>query len=409
MSATPDESQDDMGSLTESGGRLYSLDGVIERIELAFTAETPPDRLRALVDEADQRAVVHDLTAYVLTTTGLRIGRGDVIRVIDALHALLFRLGPLEPYLSDDTVCDLTIDGAGKTRVRRFGTDWQPAPEHFLDSDQVGRLVQRMAIRAGVPFGVGMAALTEIGAQFLDRPARLSVSAPPISPAVEVAIRLHPATPPTFDTLIAAGTLSTAAGEMIRGAIADRRGLLIAGEPGAGKTMFIQALLPLITADTNNRLILIERAGELRPPPDLSSDKLIARYSAPELVEPIAAALAMLTLSDTPSTWIIVDEVRADEMVDWWTLLTAPHSSPIWAFRSSQHPARLRTALNMTLRQRQSGLPQPQIDRAIQDRLPLVVLLGQRGSRTSKPVVLAIGGWTPDDAGSLALTLSPQE
>ena len=67
----------------------------------------------------------------------------------------------------------------------------------------------------------------------------------------------------TLDDYVAAGIMSAGQAEQLRGAVADRRNILVAGGTSTGKTTLTNALLAEV-AKTNDRVVLIEDTRELQ-------------------------------------------------------------------------------------------------------------------------------------------------
>src|SRR5690606_24900387 len=148
--------------------------------------------------------------------------------------------------------------------VRRGFGPMQRAPVYFDDPAHLRRTVSRALASVGVQL-VDWNYFLEVGIEVHGRPARLGLIAPPISPHLQVEIRLHPRAPRTLEDLIQGGALSEAAARAITGHIAAGRGLLVIGDVGAGKTTLLNALGPTF-ATLAGRVVAVQRAAELRLP-----------------------------------------------------------------------------------------------------------------------------------------------
>jgi pilus assembly protein CpaF len=372
--------------------RGVSLAGVLERVTDQFAAETEarPDIL-AVADAAERRRILVEIVEYVLTVEGIRLSREDRLRVIEVAYNDLFLLGVLHPLLRDPEVNEIEIAAADRIYVRRSAqktlTDLR-----FRDESQLERVLRRALIATGEQLYSGEP-LIEVGARLMERPARLTITMPPISATLQASIRLHAAQPRALSDLIGMGTLSADQTAQLERAVAERRGVMLAGDVESGKTTLLQALLPLIAAQDGAHAAA-QRAAELILPDNVINAEGVtfaARLSAAH------------QLVAERGGWLIADEIRFDESEAMWQALTSELSprAPrlLWAFRAATEPTRLRTAFSMAVRRAVPSIDQAVIHSGLLDRLPVVVLMARRDGR---PQVLRIAAWRADGE-SLAL------
>lgn len=92
---------------------------------------------------------------------------------------------------------------------------------------------------------------------------RIHAIIPPLSERTRLSVRLPARERPTLTQLQASGLCDEATAAYLRRMIAERRGFLISGGTGTGKTTLLNALLGLCTPQ--ERLILLEDTPELAP------------------------------------------------------------------------------------------------------------------------------------------------
>jgi pilus assembly protein CpaF len=379
------------------GGRLFTLDALREQITAQFEAETA-GRIDILAEAAApeaRRALLLESVDYVLAVESVRITREEKARLVDAVYADVFSFGPLAPHLNDETITEISINGPGEVHARH-GFD-KPArmPVRFDDHAHLHALVERQLALHGAQM-VDWHYFLEVGVEVGGRPARLSIITPPVTPHLQVELRLHPRQPRTLDALTTSGVLDAETAQAITGHLAERRGLLVVGDVGAGKTTLLGALLDVLPG----RVALVQRAAEIRPPEGARAlNAFPPGEDAPGRTVDDCVGEA---LGETPPPdWLVIDEVRDDAAGGAWAALNAAGANNVWCFRGESEPARIRSALNMLLRRapQAMGLEQAAIDRLIAERLPLAALLAVR---EGAPRVVGLADFVLDD-GELAL------
>lgn len=352
--------------------RGVSLAGVLEKVTSQFTAEAEnrPDILLES-DAESRRALIKEITDYVLAVETIRLTREDRFAVMDAAYRDLFEFGVLHTLLSDPAVDEIEIDAPDRIFVRRDGKKSLTTIQ-FEDNSQFERVTRRVLLTAGVVLESGEPIL-EAGAVLANRMARITATLPPVSQALQVHLRLHPPTPLTLDDLVANETLSVEEAQRLRDWIAARRGIMIAGDVDSGKTTLISALLPVIAAQAGEHR-LVQRALELRPNPAITP--IMGGVDFPSRLK--------LSLENLPQVvgYLIADEIRFDESRELWDAITESRKPPLlWVFRGAAEPLRLRTAFSMSVRRAMGSIDQAVINSGLLERLPCVAIMTRRNGK----------------------------
>ena len=178
------------------------------------------------------------------------------------LAAELYGLGALDLLLDEgqragiitdiyvNSPCDIWVGINGTTR---------PVALSLGNERRVRDLAERLIRRHG-----GQLDAAHPAADISDEHGRrIHAIIPPLSERTRLSVRLPARERPTLAQLQAAGLCDEATAAYLRRMIAERRGFLISGGTGTGKTTLLNALLGLCTPQ--ERLILLEDTPELAP------------------------------------------------------------------------------------------------------------------------------------------------
>jgi pilus assembly protein CpaF len=296
-----------------------------------------------------------------------------------AVEALIVRdtvgLGPLEELLADPTVEEVMVNGPGNVYVERGGRI-ERAGVVFPDEEELRNAIERIL----APLGRRIDELSPMVDARLADGSRVNVVIPPLAldgPALS--IRRFGARRPGPGELVELGTLTPAQCELLEGAVAGRRSVLVSGGTGSGKTTLLNALSSFIA--TGERVVTIEDAAELR----LQQPHVVRLESRPASVEGRGEVtvrdLLRNALRMRPDR-IVIGEVRGPEALDLLTALNTGHDgalSTVHANSPEDALSRLETLSLMA----GLGLPHGAIAEQVQRGVDLVVHIERRkdGSR----------------------------
>jgi len=379
------------------GNRSYSLAALQERIEDAFAQETHgrPDILSELDTRPKRRAAITEVTDYILSTEYVTLPTEVKRELIDNAVANLFYFGALDRYLQDEAITEITIENITQVAARRGFEQIETltSPFHTLPDveDNLNRLIAPTgtALMQEYPF-------QEVGLNLYDRPLRLSVIAPPISPMYSVQLRLHPSQPITFEALTPL-VLPAEAMELLINILNSGRGLLVTGEVGVGKTTVVSALLNHLEL---KNVTVVERATEMQLSEGITRLAAVPPKPADSSSAVEFDAQIMNALEDAPQT-IVLDEIRGDESIAFWNAIQHV-PQPIAIFRGTHEPDRLLSAVSMAIRKKQWGIEAETIHQALLEKLPFVVALHKFPNQSPRLTLLA--QWVAVDE---TLTLQP--
>ena len=178
------------------------------------------------------------------------------------LAAELYGLGALGLLLEEGqragTITDIYVNSPCDIWVGINGTT-RPVALSLGNERRVRDLAERLIRRHG-----GQLDAAHPAADISDEHGRrIHAIIPPLSERTRLSVRLPARERPTLAQLQAAGLCDEATAAYLRRMIAERRGFLISGGTGTGKTTLLNALLGLCTPQ--ERLILLEDTPELAP------------------------------------------------------------------------------------------------------------------------------------------------
>lgn len=230
----------------------------------------------------------------------------DTEAMIDRLTRSLLDYGPLTPFLDGSIDYEELIihgdqvrfiDGAG-----RLVAHSEPVSEA-----EVGHVVSKLLATVG-------AAVDDshpmVQVQVLGGKARLGVVIPPIADRIDVTLRRYRTRRETFAELVGWKAISVEAASLLTAMLRTPTGIVVTGQPSAGKTTLINALLR--AAPASLRVIACEDT------PELSVDHINAarwrtRPAGPDGLGQVSLRdLVRLSLGMRPDL-LVVGEVRSGE------------------------------------------------------------------------------------------------
>jgi len=390
------------------GRPSFSLEALRERVERQFQDETAhrADILLELDTEQRRRDLLGEIAEYVLAVEAITLSPQERRALIDAAYRNLFTFGPLDDYLHEDAITEITINGPHSIHVRRGMGTLEPVEARFDDRFHLASLLERVLAGAGAVLSDDDPFL-EIGVVLAGRAARVSLIAPPISPDYSLEIRLHPRQPVLIDDL---GMMSPQAATLLVAILNAGHGLLIVGDVGLGKTTLAGALLASLAEappDFAPSIIAVERAAEMHLSPAVT--RRVPVPPTPDDAGQDFASTIQAALDETPD-WLVVDEIRGDESAAVWDALTREDAPCyLWVFRGDTQPDRLRSAFGMVIRKQHPAVEQAAIHAALARHLPFLVTIKRVDDQ---PRLQSIAEWMlgpVDDVspGDAPLTLRP--
>lgn len=395
--SVPDDEFPQPEFITLTSGHRISFQALREKVEAQFEIENAGrvDIFQSVRTLEERRSLLVESVDYVLASESLFLPRAEKQRLLDAVYASMFGFGPLDPYLADESITEITINGPDDVDARYGFGELKRLPVLFEDAAHLRRTVERLVMMQGAQL-IEWNYFVEIGIERHGRPIRLSIITPPVTPKFQVEMRLHPREPLSLADLVAQGMVNEAAAQTIIDHLAGGEGLLIVGSSGTGKTTLLGALLDMLP----DSVTLVQRAAELRVPESIAEQNVFPPgdddpgWTMDERVEEIVAG--------QPPDWLVLDEVRDDAGGAVWTALNAAPAC-VWVFRGyPQKPLRIVSALGMVIRRvpQAMGLAPPVINGLLAERLPLVVSLA---IRDGMPRVIGVGRFVLRDDGGLEL------
>ena len=328
------QSPDPVADLAERGELKERVrTALMSRIDPAVAGRIPRQTLRVEIAK---------LVSEIATEQRVELNEIEESTLATELADDMVGLGPLEPFLEDEGITDILVNGPFDIYVERHGK-LQKTGTRFRDAQHVVNTAQRIASAIGRRIDE---ASPMVDARLADG-SRVNIVLPPlVLNGGTISIRKFPKWNLTLDTMVRQQNLSSDVARLLEIAVRSRVNILISGGTGSGKTTLLNAASQYIGRD--ERVITIEDAVELR----LLQPHVVQMETRPANIEGSGQVpqreLVRNSLRMRPDR-IIVGEVRGAEAFDMLQAMNTGHDGSMSTIHANSPRDALYRLENMVL------------------------------------------------------------
>ena len=335
-----------------------------ERIRAALMARIDPAAV-ARLPRNFLKAEVAKLVEEIATEERIELNEREENALATEMTDDMIGLGPIEPFLEDDTVTDILVNGPYSVYVERRGR-LERTNARFRDAQHVVNVAQRIASAVGRRVDE---ASPMVDARLADGSRVHIALAPIVLNGGTISIRKFAKQNVTLDTMVQQGNLSAAMSRFLQIATKCRASILISGGTGSGKTTLLNAISRYI--DPDERVVTIEDAVELR----LQQPHVVQMETRAANIEGVGAILQRELVRNSlrmrPDR-IIVGEVRGPEAFDMLQAMNTGHDGSMSTIHANSPRDAVARIENMVL-MAELNLPLRAIRAQIASALNLIV------------------------------------
>jgi pilus assembly protein CpaF len=310
------------------------------RVQNRLLAELDPTMDISKVN--DVRATIQSLFEQILTEENIVLSRPERHRLFEQIAAEILGFGPLQPFLEDESITEVMVNGAKNIYIERAGKISR-MPVSFESDEHVMRIIDRIV----APMGRRIDESSPYVDARLPDGSRVNAVIPPISLVGPVlTIRKFFKSPITLDQLIQFGSITPEALQFLKACVESRLNIVISGGTGSGKTTLLNILSQFIPSD--ERIITIENAAELQ----LRQEHVVTLESRPPNIEGRGEVtirqLVINSLRMRPDR-IIVGEIRDEAALDMLQAMNTGHDGSMTTCHSNSPRDTLSRIETMTM------------------------------------------------------------
>jgi pilus assembly protein CpaF len=238
----------------------------LQRVRTGLAEQVTPDQLfrPSAETRARVRALIEqELAALVeeVRRTGKTLAEYDPAELVKTLEDELLGLGQLQPFLEDEAVEEILVNGTRDVFVIRAGGRKDRYPPIMADADALLAL-----INTAIAHTQRSCSLQDpIVDAALQDGSRVNVTIAPIAePSPTITIRRFRVVARTMPDLLTLGTVTPPVARFLQLAITARLNILVTGGTASGKTNLLNVLCSLV--DPRERIVTIEDTPELQLP-----------------------------------------------------------------------------------------------------------------------------------------------
>lgn len=285
---------------------------LLEQLDL----KNPENQSAEVVKNTLESLLAKEETQEILPT------RDEKTIFINEMLDEVLGLGPLEPFLRDESISEIMTIGKDKIYIERGGkitlTDAK-----FVNTQQALTIIERILS----PIGRRVDESMPLCDARLKDGSRVNIVIPPVAlEGPTITIRKFMQKKLTVEDLISFGTLTREIGEFLKLCVLIKKNIIISGGTGSGKTTLLNILSSFIPND--ERIVTIEDAAELK----LNQEHICRLEARPPNIEGKGEVsirrLVINALRMRPDR-IIVGECRGGEALDMLQAMNTGHDGSL--------------------------------------------------------------------------------
>ena len=300
----------------------------------------------SLIDSLDQNLVksqIRTVVQRILEEQDYRLPLNltEKENLFSEIEDEVLGLGPLEPFLKDDTISDVLINTHNQIFIERFGK-LELSESRFKDDTHLMKIIDKIVSSVGRRIDESS---PMVDARLTDG-SRVNVIIPPLAlDGPIMSIRRFGRDPLLLNDLILLKSFTKEIGEILKGIVKAKLNVLISGGTGSGKTTLLNVLSQFIPEE--ERIVTIEDAAELQ----LKQDHLVRLETRPPNIEGkgevTSRDLVRNSLRMRPDR-IIVGEVRGMEAFDMLQAMNTGHEGSLTTIHANSSRDALMRLESMT-------------------------------------------------------------
>jgi len=348
------------------------------RVQNKLLAEMDPSMDVSKTDEV--RATIESLYDSVLADENIILSRVERQRLFEQIVAEILGFGPIEPFLADETITEIMVNGPKNIYIERAGKVVRTTAQ-FESNDHVMRIIDRIVAPLGRRIDESQ---PYVDARLPDG-SRVNAVIPPIALCgPTITIRKFFKIPLTVEQIIGNGSITAESIEFLKACVISRLNILVSGGTGSGKTTLLNILSGFIPED--DRIVTIENAAELQ----LRQEHVVTLESRPPNIEGRGEVsirdLVINSLRMRPER-IIVGECRGAEALDMLQAMNTGHDGSLTTLHANTPRDALSRMETMCL---MAGMDLPH--RAIREQIAsaIDVIIQQERMRDGSRRVVAV-------------------
>ncbi len=296
------------------------------RIQNKLLSELDPSMDVSRTDEV--RTTIEEMFDATLAEENIILSRVERQRLFEQIAAEILGYGPLEPFLADDSITEIMINGPKNIYIERQGKI-EHTNATFESADHLMRIIDRII----APLGRRIDESQPYQDARLPDGSRVNAIIPPLSLVGPVlTIRKFSRVPLTVENLVSYGSISAEAIEFLKACVQARLNVIVSGGTGSGKTTFLNVLSSFIPGD--ERIVTIENAAELQ----LRQEHVVTIETRPPNIEgkgEITIRDMVINALRMRPDRIIVGECRGAEALDMLQAMNTGHDGSMTTLHSN--------------------------------------------------------------------------
>lgn len=307
-------------SLSARSDNRERLAGIYDRVQRRLLAELSPT-VRADNVEEVRRALTR-IFEEVVAGEDVPLSRNERSELFESIVAGILGFGVLEPFLKDESVTEILVNGPNNVYVERAGR-LESTDVRFRDTEELTRIIDRIVS----PLGRRVDESSPMVDARLPDGSRVNVIIPPLSLVGPcVSIRKFTRAAYSMEDFVRLDSCTEDMGKFMKACVQARLNIVISGGTSTGKTTLLNILSSYLGND--ERILTIEDAAELQ----LQQDHVVRLEARPPNVEGkgqiTIRQLVINALRMRPDR-IVVGEVRGGEALDMLQAMNTGHDGSL--------------------------------------------------------------------------------